>query len=317
MNGYIASFAIAGALASGVAAGYLGVRAVLEQRARNRLRSNAKPQAVQKTSLRDVSLSKRLLDYGQRISHALLYQSVAPLLPMSALGGVHLRKAREFVELHAKTAGCGKKITAEGLAEVCFRLACAGALTGALVGACISTPLAIVLGCAGALVGARALPKAMLATEQERVDEAQRSISQMLEVISLGLRSGLTFDRSFELYCTHFSTSFASECASSYRSWSMGLSSREEALRTLAASYRCDELERAMAAVIRSLRFGSSLSEGLEAMAAQSRENHRAHVAEKVAKAPVKMMLPTGTLILPAMLLLVLGPVILEFVQGF
>ena len=33
--------------------------------------------------------------------------------------------------------------------------------------------------------------------------------------------------------------------------------------------------------------------------------------------APVKMMMPTGALILPAMLLLVLGPVLLELANGF
>lgn len=43
---------------------------------------------------------------------------------------------------------------------------------------------------------------------------------------------------------------------------------------------------------------------------------HRAQVEERVAKAPVKMMVPTGTLILPAMLLLVLGPVLLELMEG-
>lgn len=36
-----------------------------------------------------------------------------------------------------------------------------------------------------------------------------------------------------------------------------------------------------------------------------------------MAKAPVKMMMPTGALILPAMLLLVLGPVLLELANGF
>ncbi len=35
-----------------------------------------------------------------------------------------------------------------------------------------------------------------------------------------------------------------------------------------------------------------------------------------MAKAPVKMMLPIGVLILPAMLLLILGPVVLGLVQG-
>ena len=43
----------------------------------------------------------------------------------------------------------------------------------------------------------------------------------------------------------------------------------------------------------------------------------RDRLEERVAKAPVKMMVPTGVLILPAMLMLVLGPVLLELAGGF
>ena len=69
-------------------------------------------------------------------------------------------------------------------------------------------------------------------------------------------------------------------------------------------------------AIIRSLRFGTSLGEVLEQSAEQARAARKAQVEERVAKAPVKMMIPTGTLILPAMLLLVLGPVLLELMEG-
>lgn len=35
-----------------------------------------------------------------------------------------------------------------------------------------------------------------------------------------------------------------------------------------------------------------------------------------MAKAPVKMMLPVATLILPAMLMLVMGPIMLDLMEG-
>ena len=91
----------------------------------------------------------------------------------------------------------------------------------------------------------------------------------------------------------------------------------ENALRDFAASYDCDQLSRIVDSIIRSLKFGSTLSDILGEAAQQSRETYRAALAERVAKAPVKMMLPTGTLILPAMLLLVLGPILLELAGGF
>ena len=92
---------------------------------------------------------------------------------------------------------------------------------------------------------------------------------------------------------------------------------REEALRQVADSYDSPVMNRVIEDTIRSLRFGSSLADNLELVAEEVRAEYRSRKEEQVAKAPVKMMLPTGTLILPAMLILVLGPVLLELMKGF
>lgn len=226
------------------------------------------------------------------------------------------RAGRQFVEA-AVLAGCAKAVTPSGFCEARVRLALAGALAGSLFGALISLPLAFLLGSALAAFGWSAPARALRAARQQRGISAERHLSEMLEVVSLGLRSGLTFDRSFELYGLHFDNEFACACARTHRSWSLGLVTREEALRELAGSYDCDQLARVMDSVVRSLRFGSSLTSFLEEAACQSRATYRAALEERVAKAPVKMMLPTGTLILPAMLLLVMGPVLLEVAGGF
>ena len=133
---------------------------------------------------------------------------------------------------------------------------------------------------------------------------------------ALGVRSGLSFDRSLQLYTGHFDDGLARECAAAQRSWEAGLATRQDALRALAQGYDNPLFSRTVSAIIRSLRFGTSLGEVLEQSAEQARAARKAQVEERVAKAPVKMMIPTGTLILPAMLLLVLGPVLLELMEG-
>ena len=152
--------------------------------------------------------------------------------------------------------------------------------------------------------------------QRERADGLESDLSEMLEVVALGLRSGLSFDRGFALYGSHFDSDLARACVGAQHAWSLGLTNREDALRDLAASYDSPLFARVVENMVRSLRFGSSLAEGLESAAAEARAVHRAQVEERVAKAPVKMMVPTGTLILPAMLLLVLGPVLLELMEG-
>ena len=141
-------------------------------------------------------------------------------------------------------------------------------------------------------------------------------MSEMLEVVALGVRSGLSFDRSLQLYTGHFDDGLARECAAAQRSWEAGLATRQDALRALAQGYDNPLFSRTVSAIIRSLRFGTSLGEVLEQSTEQARAARKAQVEERVAKAPVKMMIPTGTLILPAMLLLVLGPVLLELMEG-
>ena len=56
----------------------------------------------------------------------------------------------------------------------------------------------------------------------------------------------------------------------------------------------------------------------LERFSVDIRRRRRAAIERQIAKAPVKLLIPTGTCILPAMLILIMGPVLLQFVQtGF
>ena len=225
------------------------------------------------------------------------------------------RKGSSSTDL-VKRAGLEGRVDEDGLRAARLRLAGMGAAAGAVVGAVISLEMGLLLAAVAAAAGLYAPTWALRRLERERALELERSLPEMLEVVALGLRSGLSFDRSFQLYSMHFPSSFARSCASAQKSWSLGLRTRDEALRELAQSYRSDQLERTAERIVRSLRFGSALAPDLEAAAAEARARRRSQVEERVAKAPVKMMVPTGALILPAMLILILGPILLELMQG-
>lgn len=233
------------------------------------------------------------------------------------LRGVEPVRFGRWLADHARKAGVEGSVSATGLAEASARLGAAASAVGALLGAAFSAELAVLGAVTGAAWGATAPTRAVKRLEVVRAKGLERDLSEMLEVVALGLRSGLSFDRSFGLYGAHFESEFADACTQAQRAWSFGLTTREDALRGLASSYDSALFARVVENVVRSLRFGSSLAEGLESAAVEARAVHRAHVEEQVAKAPVKMMVPTGALILPAMLLLVLGPVLLELMEGF
>ena len=90
----------------------------------------------------------------------------------------------------------------------------------------------------------------------------------------------------------------------------MGLSSRVQALEDVAAQVESPSMSSFTAAVREALAFGSPLATTLERQAAVLREKQRALTRKRVEEAPVRMLVPLGTLVVPAMLLAILGPLL-------
>lgn len=145
-----------------------------------------------------------------------------------------------------------------------------------------------------------------------RKADIERHLPEMVDALSLGMGAGLSFESAFKLYCSRFDDPLAKACNEACKSWESGLVSREDALKALADREGVAILDRFVANVLRCLRFGSPMTRVLEVLANEARSCYRARMEEKVAKAPVKMLMPTTALILPAMLILVMAPVLLD-----
>ena len=132
----------------------------------------------------------------------------------------------------------------------------------------------------------------------------------LIDVVTLGLSAGLSFDSSLELYCERYDNELSSAFEEAMLSWRMGARSREEALVGLADELRVGALGRFATVVTESLSFGTPLAEALERQAQVIREEQRSQVEEEIEKVPVKMLIPLGTLIVPAMFVAILGPLL-------
>lgn len=239
---------------------------------------------------------------------------------------VRMRSFLRTAPLGIGLAQAGSMLARAGMPDVtdqlCLRavrlkLGLAWMALGLICGSLFSYELSCVLALVGLALGYASVPWALRREADVRNAGMERHLSEMVEVVILGLRSGLSFERSFALYPRYFDTGLGRSMRRAADQWEMGLMTREEALRRLEGEYNSALLSRVIGNMVRSLRFGTSIAEALEASAVEAREVHRARMEERVAKVAVKMMLPVGTLILPAMLLLVLGPVLLELVEGF
>lgn len=146
--------------------------------------------------------------------------------------------------------------------------------------------------------------------QRERRVCALREMPTLLDILTLGLTAGLSFDSSVELYCTRYRNSLAQALGEALLSWRIGLKSREEALEDLADSLDISAVRRFSATVSEALAFGSPLADALERQAEVIRDERRTELEEEMERLPVKMLIPLGTLIVPAMLLAILGPLL-------
>ena len=168
--------------------------------------------------------------------------------------------------------------------------------------------LAGVLGTVASLGPVRRAQEAEV--RARRRAECLSELPVMLDVVTLGLSAGLSFDSSLELYCERYGSELSRLFSESMLSWRIGARSREEALSRVADEVGVSALGRFAAVVSEALAFGTPLAEALEQQAQAIREEQRSQVEEEIEKVPVKMLVPLGTLIVPAMFLAILGPLL-------
>ncbi len=159
----------------------------------------------------------------------------------------------------------------------------------------------------------RALPALPHSRRRLRELRRQRCLDELpvlIDILSLGLSAGLSFDASLELFCTRAENDLAEALTGALFSWRCGMQSRADALASLAQELDLPAFQRFSSAVTESLAFGSPLAQVLVAQGKLIRDEQRLAAEERIEKVPIKMLIPLGTLVVPAMLLAILGPLL-------
>ena len=135
-------------------------------------------------------------------------------------------------------------------------------------------------------------------------------VSEMTDIVRLGLLAGLSFDAALEMYCANKTGLLSRSLGRARMCWQTGMASREDALAEVARVTHVRQLESFAAAVGQAHVLGAPLADTLARQGIEMRSAHRADVERQIERAPVKLLVPTGTLILPALLLSILGPLL-------
>ena len=78
-----------------------------------------------------------------------------------------------------------------------------------------------------------------------------------------------------------------------------------------------DEVNSFVSVVLQSIQFGTSISDALTTYAEEMRVARELKAQEKANKLPVQMSAIMASLMLPAILMLTLGPVVIRYVRYF
>ena len=140
-------------------------------------------------------------------------------------------------------------------------------------------------------------------------DEIQRGLPDALDMLSVCASAGLGFDQSLQKISEYWDTALGLELKRVTHEMEMGVS-RGIALKNMSARLDVDDLTRFIAIIVQAEKIGMSYADVLHSQALQMRVLRQYRAREIANKLPAKMIMPLALLIFPAIIAVILGPVI-------
>ena len=179
--------------------------------------------------------------------------------------------------------------------------------------------LAMLGACAGGLIGAMAPRLWLDRAIRKRHLQFRRSLPDFLDLMTVCLEGGLSLQETIrrvsdELQLAH--PALAAELAVVQRDVELG-ATVDQALKRFAvrSGYEC---VRSLSTFIREAqRFGTNVTEALRSHSDMLRTQREQAAEENAQKAAVKILMPTMLLIFPAILIVAVGPAVIQIQEAF
>jgi tight adherence protein C len=147
---------------------------------------------------------------------------------------------------------------------------------------------------------------------------AARHLADLLDLLVVCLEAGLGTDAAIARVAADMALSaplLAAQLQQVARELRAG-GSREEALRAMAHRTGLSELQALAAVLVQAERFGTGIAASLRVHAADLRLRQRQAAEEKAARLALKLLFPLIFCIFPALLLVLLGPALIQVRQA-
>jgi tight adherence protein C len=149
-----------------------------------------------------------------------------------------------------------------------------------------------------------------------RNDEIDFEMPELVDLLVTTVEAGVGFGGALQLSSRRVREPLGSELRLTLREQSMGLT-MEEALQNLLT--RCNKSASVRAfvqAIVQGETLGVSIGKIMRDLAVDMRKRRRQKAEERAQKAPIKLLLPLTFLILPAMMIVILGPTFYALARG-
>lgn len=151
---------------------------------------------------------------------------------------------------------------------------------------------------------------------QERQTKIGLELPDTLDQMTIAVEAGLGFEAAMMRAAKNGKGPFAEELTRTLQDMQFG-QSRREAYLALAQRSTVADLRRFLRAVIQADAYGIAIADVLRTQANEMRLKRRQRAEEKAMKIPVKVIFPLMLCILPALFIVLLGPVVIKMMAAF
>ncbi len=190
----------------------------------------------------------------------------------------------------------------------------AGAALGVLYG--LHSPGLVIVAAAACGAAGFFLPDALLYNMGiKRQARIVLALPDAIDMLTVCVEAGLGFDSAIAQVARNTHSALAEEFARTLQEMQIGRS-RTDALRGMVARTAAPDLKTFVSAIIQAGELGIPVARVLREQAAEMRVKRRQRAEEKAQKVPVKIMIPLITCIFPALLVVIIGPGVVQIMHS-
>ncbi|HYZ12837.1 MAG TPA: type II secretion system F family protein [Actinomycetota bacterium] len=149
---------------------------------------------------------------------------------------------------------------------------------------------------------------------QSRQENIRRTLADTIDLLTISVEAGLAFDAALLHARRSMKGPMSDEIGRMLHEMQLGVK-RTDAMRSLSERTNVEELRSFVLAMVQADVFGVSIASVLRAQSQELRTKRRQRAEERAMKIPVKLLFPMIVCILPALLILVVGPGVIRLAK--